>query len=416
MRLYGPSAVERAMKVQEVILRAMSGEITWLRAADIIGVDPRTMRRWRARYERDGYDGLLDRRRGRPSPRRAPACEVERILRLYRERYGDFNARHFHEIAAREHGVELSYTFVKEALQGAGLIKKRKKRGRHFKKRERRACFGEMLHIDGSPHRWLSLRPDLELCLIVVVDDATGEVLHARLWPSETAQAVFCALWDVVLRYGIPMSVYTDRASWAFCTPKAGSRVDKTKLTQVGRALARLGVEHIPAYSPQARGRSERMNRTLQDRLVSELRAAKVRTIEAANAYLTDVFLPTFNARFGQAPRDAASAFVPADGVDLDPILCHEAKRTVAPDNTVVLAKVRMQIEPQPGRRTCAKAKVIVRRHLDGTHSVWRGEQLWGRYDAKGRPLAAEAAERRLRATPSASSPSTSNRTFHLSN
>ena len=416
MRLYGPSAVERAMRIQEVILRAMSGEITWLRAADVIGVDARTMRRWRARYEKHGYDGLFDRRRGRPSPKEAPKAEVERILHLYRERYEGFNASHFHEIAVRDHGVGLSYTFVKEALQGAGLVKKRRKRGRHYRKRERRACFGEMLHIDGSPHRWLALRPDLPLCLIVVVDDATGEVLHGRLWPSETAEAVLFALWAVVSWYGIPMALYTDRAGWAFVTPKVGGKVDKTKLTQVGRALARLGVEHIPAYSPQARGRSERMNRTLQDRLVSELRAAKIRTAEAANGYLAEVFLPALNARFGRSPRDGASAFVSAGGIDLDQILCHEEARTVAADNTVVLSKVRMQIEPQPGRRTCAKAKVTVRRHLDGTHSVWRGEQLWGRYDGKGRPLAVEAEERRLRATPSASSPPTSNRTFHLSN
>ena len=312
MRLYGPSAVERAMRIQEVILRAMSGEITWLCAADVIGVDARTMRRWRARYEREGYDGLLDRRLGRPSPRRAPSAEVERILRLYREQYGGFNASHFHEIAVRDHGVDLSYTFVKEALQGAGLLKKKRKRGRHYKKRERRACFGEMLHIDGSPHRWLSSRPERALCLIVVVDDATGKVLHARLWPSETAESVCFALRAVVSQYGIPMSLYTDRAGWAFHTPKAGGKVDKAKLTQVGRALARLGVEHIPAYSPQARGRSERMNRTLQDRLVSELRAAKIRTIDAANRYLDEVFLPVFNARFGRPARDEASAFVPA--------------------------------------------------------------------------------------------------------
>lgn len=415
MRLYGPSAVERAMKVQEVILRAMSGEITWLRAADVIGVDPRTMRRWRARYERDGYDGLLDRRRGRPSPKRAPLAEVERILRLYRERYGGFNARHFHEVAAREHGVSLSYTFVKEALQGAGLVKKRKKRGRHFQKRERRACFGEMLHLDGSPHEWLALRPGLRLCLIVVLDDATGDVLHAHLWPSETAKAVFFALRDVVSRYGIPVALYTDRAGWAFFTPRAGGQVDKSKLTQVGRALARLGVEHIAAYSPQARGRSERMNRTLQDRLVNELKAAGIATVDEANRYIAEISLPAFNERFGKAPRDEAPAFVAAGPIDLEQILCHEEKRTVAPDNTVVLAGVRMQIEPQPGRRTCAKAKVTVRRHLDGTHSVWKGAQLWGRYDGQGRPLAA-ATERGLRATPSTPSPRNGNRTLHVSN
>jgi transposase len=415
MVLYAPSAVERMMRVQEVILRALGGEISWLRAADVIGVTPRTMRRWRARYERAGYDGLFDRRRGRPSPKRVPMEEVARILRLYRERYDGFNVRHFHEIAVLDHGVRLSYTFVKEALQGAGLVKRKRKRGRHFKKRERRACFGEMLHLDGSPHEWLALCPGLVLCLIVVVDDATGEVLHARLWPSETAGAVFFALRAVVERHGIPMALYTDRAGWAFCTPKAGGLVDRSKPTQVGRALARLGVEHIAAYSPQARGRSERMNRTLQDRLVSELKEAGIAGVEAANRFIAETFLPALNDRFRKVPREEASAFVSVGGIDLEEILCHQAERTVAMDNTVVLQGVRMQIEPQPGRRSCAKAKVIVRRHLDGTHSVWRGEQLWGRYDGKGRLLAA-AEERGLRATPSAPSPRNVNRTLHLSN
>ena len=268
MTLYGPGALERSMKIQEVILRAMSGELKWIEAADILGMRPRSLRRWRQRYEEYGYDGLFDRRSGRPSPRRASYREVEKILRLYRERYYGFNVYHYHGILKREHDVTLSYSFVKKALQEAGLVKKKRKRGRHFKKRERRSCFGEMLHIDGSPHVWLSLKPEEKQCLIQVLDDATSRLLYAQLWPQETTWSILSALGEVIRAEGIPMALYTDRAGWAFYTPKAGGRVDKKKLTQVGRVLKQLGVEHIPAYTPQARGRSERLNRTLQDRLV----------------------------------------------------------------------------------------------------------------------------------------------------
>lgn len=252
---YGLPAVERAMKMQEIVLRAMSGTITWLQAADILRLSPRTVRRWRARYERQGYDGLLDRRGRQPSPRRVPLTEVERVLRLYRERYLGFNVRHFLEIARREHGVTLSYSFVRQALQGAGLVAKRRPRGRHRLRREPRACVGEMLHLDGSPHAWLALVPDERQTLMAVVDDATTRVLYAQLVAAESTETVMAALRAVFAELGLPMALYPDRAGWAFYTPKAGGAGDKTKLTQVGRALKRLGVEHIPAYSPQARRR-----------------------------------------------------------------------------------------------------------------------------------------------------------------
>lgn len=375
------------MKMQEVILRAMHGRITWLQAADILRIRPRTMRRWRWRYQTYGYDGLYDRRRKEPSPKRAPVTEVERVLRMYRERYEGFNVRHFHEVVRREHGVWLSYSYVKKALQEAGLVPKRKARGPHRRRRERRACLGEMLHLDGSPHAWLALRPDEKQTLIAVLDDATSRVLYAQLVEAETTEAVMRALSEVIQKYGIPMALYTDRAGWAFVTPKAGQPVDKDKLTQVGRALKRLGIEHIPAYSPQARGRSERLNRTFQDRLVNELRVAGIRTVPAANHYLRDVFLPRYEATFSHPPRDITSAFVPLDSVDLDQILCHEEERCVGKDNTVVLTRVRLQIAKQPGRATCAGLRVLVRRHLDGTHTVWWGSRRMGRYDAHGRPL-----------------------------
>jgi len=385
--LFPPSALERAMKVKEVIFRAMNGEYTWLQAAEILGMSPRSVRRWRYRMERHGYAGLIDMRRGVPSPHRAPVAEMERILGLYRDTYRGYNARHFYQTVKREHGVTLSYSYVRQLLQGAGLMKKGRARGRHRTRRPRRPRFGELLHLDGSRHAWLALLPEAKQTLIQVVDDATSRLLYAQLWPAETTRAVMSAMRDVVLEHGIPESLYTDRAGWAFETPKAGGKVSETSLTQVGEALARLGVEHIPSYSPQARGRSERMNRTLQDRIVNELRVVeKATTLEAANRYLRERYLPTHNEEFAKLPADPQRAFVELGAVDLDEILFEEVVRTVGKDNVVVLDSVALQLEKQAGRRSCAGLSVQVRRHLDGGYSVRRGAQLFGRFDAEGRP------------------------------
>ena len=391
--LYPPVALERAMTIREVVLRAMSGEISWIQAAEIIGCAPRTVRRWRWRYEHIGYDGLLDRRRGRPSPRRAPFAEVQRVLQLYRAHYVGFNGRHFHQIARRDHGVMLSYTYVKTALQRAGLLPTHRARGRHRRRRDPRPCFGELVHLDGSRHRWLSLVPERFQTLIVAVDDATKRLLYAQLVEGgESLGAIMTALRTILERDGIPGALYTDRAGWAVYTPTSGTAPDRTKVTQVGRALARLGIEHIVSFSPQARGRSERMNRTLQGRLVNELRAAHIRTVEAANRYLQQRFVPTFNATFGRSPSDSTPAFVPVGRIDLEQILCHEEPRTVGRDNTVVLDRVVLQIDKQRGRRTCAGLPVLVRRHLDGRHSVWWGPRCLGLYTATGQPLLTRAA------------------------
>jgi hypothetical protein len=383
--LYPPSALERAMQVRDVLVRAMNKEYSWLRAAEILGITPRGLRRVRQRMEQFGYQGLVDRRRGRPSPRRTPVPELERILALYRERYFGFNARHFYSTVRREHGVKLSYTCVKQLLQAAGLIKKRRLRGRHRRRRERKPRFGQMLHLDGSPHRWLALVPDEKQTLIQVVDDATSRVLYGQLWPGETVRAVMTAMSELVRRYGIPESYYTDRAGWAFETPRAGGKVSKTQLTQVGEALARLGVEHIPSYSPQARGRSERMNRTLQGRLVNELRVAGITTLEAANRYLRERYLPTHNEEFALEPADPTSAFVELGDVDLDEIFFEQDLRKVGKDNTISVDARVLQIDKQPARRSCAGLCVQVRRHLDGGYSVRRGAQLFGAYDSDGR-------------------------------
>ena len=368
---YSPTAWEQAMRIQDVILRALSGEIHWFQAAEILQMTPRNLRRWRERYERWGYNGLVDKRRC-PSKHRVPVAELERVLRLYRDRYTGFNGRHFHEVVRRAHGITLSYSYVKQALQQAGLLPKRRARGRHRRRREPRACFGELLHLDGSRHRWLALAPDTPATLITVVDDATSALLYAQFWPQETMRAVMSALATVIRAEGLPMALYTDRAGWAFYTPKAAGPVDKNRMTQVGRALRQLGIEHIPAYSPQARGRSERVNRTLQGRVVNELRVAGIRTLTRANRYLRTVYLPQHNATFRRAPLDPASAFVPLGAVDLNAIFCQEDERVVAPDNTVVVAGQRLQITRQPGRHTCAGLHVRVRQHLDGAISITR--------------------------------------------
>jgi transposase len=375
------------MKVQEVILRAASGEIPWFKAAHIIGCSDRTMRRWKARYESCGYDGLLDRRARRPSVKQVPYQEVERVLRLYRECYDGFNVRHFHQKLREQHGVGLSYTFVKQALQAAGLVPRRRRRGRHLRRREPKPCFGEMLHIDGSRHAWLALRLELAMSLIVVMDDATSRMLYAQLWPEETTQAIMTALREVFAKHGLCMSLYNDRASWAFYTPPDEGKVSKIVLTQVGRALDRLGIEHIPAYSPQARGRSERVNRTLQDRLINELKLAGIDDPDEANRFIREVYIPEHNRNFSRPPADPTNCFVSAGGVQLDDILCVEVERTVTNDNVVRYENRLLQIPKQRDRATCKGLKVKVRLHLDGTYSVVRGVKLLARFDAECREL-----------------------------
>lgn len=383
---YPPGAVERAMKAHEVIMRALNGQLTWIQAAEILGRSPRSIRRLRWLLQHRGYDGLFDRRRRTPSPKRAPVAEVQRLLALYRDRYQGFNVRHFHQLARRQHGVRFCYAFVKKALQSAGLVPKHRPRGRHRRRREPRPCYGELLHLDGSRHRWLALVPDQWFTLIAVVDDATKRLLYAQLGEGgESVAAIMTALRAVLEPEGVPMALYTDRAHWAVHTPVAGGGPDRRRPTQVGRALARLGIEHILGYSPAARGRSERVNRTLQDRLVNELRVAGITTVAAANRYLRERFIPAFNTEFARPPADPASAFVPLGRVDLDQILCVEEERVVGRDNVVVIAGLALQVAKQPGRRSCAGLRVLVRRHLDGQYSLWYGARCLGRYDRHGR-------------------------------
>src|SRR5271157_3172178 len=316
MDSYSKAAMERAMKVQEVILRAMAKKITWWQAAEIIGISDRSMRRWHERYEEHGYDGLFDRRRGQPSPKRVPLAVVEQVLELYRDRYFDLNVQHFHEKLGEQHQIELSYTWVKQALQGAGLVAKGRKRGVHRKRRERRPLPGMLLHLDGSPHRWF--QDERWYDLIVVLDDATSEIYYAQLVDEESTRTVMAALREVVEQQGCFCALYSDRASHFFLTPKAGEPVDRQRLTQVGRALAELRIEMIPSYSPQARGRGERNFQTWQGRLPQELRLHGIRTLDEANAFLRQTYIQEFNRKFSLKAAQPGTAFVRARRTDLD--------------------------------------------------------------------------------------------------
>src|SRR5712664_4097656 len=382
---YSKAAMERAMKVQEVILRAIAKRITWWQAAEIIGISDRHMRRWRERYEAFGYDGLFDRRRGSPSPKRVPLVQVEQVLGLYRERYFDLNVRHFHEKLREEHQVELSYTWVKLALQGAGLVQRGRKRGVHRKRRPRRALPGMLLHIDGSRHRWF--QDERWYDLIVILDDATSEIYYAQLVEEESTGTVMAALQEVVERKGLFCALYSDRGSHFWLTPKAGEAVDPHRLTQVGRALRELGVRMIPAYSPQARGRSERSFGTWQGRLPQELRLAGIGTVETANAFLRQHYIGEFNRRFQVEAAQPGSAFVPYRGKDLERIFSLQFERTVNRDNTVSFQNLTLPIEPVRWRGTLAGCTVIAHQHLDGTLSLGYGPHCLGRYDERGGPI-----------------------------
>jgi transposase len=393
MGLYPAWALERAMKVQEVILRAMSGEILWMQAAEIIGISDRSMRRWRQRYEDHGYDGLFDRRSQRPSPKCVPLATVEKVLHLYREKYFDFNVRHFVEKVRQEHGIDLSYTWIKTALQTAGLVARSRKRGKHRKKRVRRPLPGMMLHVDGSTHAWLG--GDGRQDLVAILDDATTEVYYARLVDQESTSTVMAGLKAVIEQKGLFCSLYSDRGSHFFHTPIAGAPPDKTLKTQIARALEQLGIELIPANSPQARGRCERFFGTWQGRLPQELRLRNITTMEAANDFLRKRWIRYHNSHFAVPAGQSGSVFVPYAGEDLYKIFSHQEERVVGNDNTVTFGGVQFQIQPQTFRFSMAKCRVLVCQHLDETISLYYGPHLLGRYDGQGEALTLAGARRR---------------------
>ena len=328
-----------------------------------------------------------------------PYATVEKVLALYREKYFDLNVRHFHEKLCEQHAIDLSYRWVKTVLQGAGLVARQGQRGVHRKRRARRSLPGMLLHIDGSRHQWF--QDERWYDLIVILDDATSEIYYAQLTEEESTLTVMAGLQEVVKRKGVFCALYSDRGSHFWLTPKAGGQIDPHRLTQVGRALHELGVQMIPAYSPQARGRSERNFGTWQGRLPQELRLRGIRSLEAANCFLREHYTAEFNARFQVPAAQRGSAFVRRSGRDLDLIFALQFERTVNRDNTVSIQNLSLQIERVRWRATLAGCSVTVHQHLDGTFTITYGPQRLGHYSAEGASLenetsgARKAVERR---------------------
>ena len=372
----------RMIKFSSILSRYEAAEFSQAEAAELLGIGERTFRRWRQRFEDEGEAGLLDRRLGKASGKRVPSDRSDEVEALYRTRYAGFTAKHFHEHLVKEHNFSWGYTWTKTFLYSKGLLEKAKRRGVHRRKRERRPLPGMMLHQDGSMHVWLAGQPALDL--IVTLDDATSAIYSAFLIEEEGTASTFRALTEVFGSHGLPMSLYTDRGAHYFYTPTAGGEVDRSRPTQVGRALERLGVEHIAAYSPQARGRSERVFHTLQDRLVKELALKEIDTVEAANLFLRDVYIPEHNARFAVAAAQEGTAFVAIPGVDLAEILCVQEERQVGNDNCVSFNRLKLQIPESPLRAHFVKTRVKVRQYPDGTHAIFYGPRCLGRYDKKG--------------------------------
>ncbi len=373
----------RMIKFLDILGRYEASEFGQLEAAELLGIGERTFRRWCRRYEEEGEAGLLDRRLGKVSCKRVPLEREAQVEALYKTRYAGFTAKHFHEHLVRDHQFTWGYTWTKTFLHSRGLLEKAKRRGAHRRKRPRRPLPGMMLHQDGSRHEWLGGQPALDL--IVTLDDATSAIYSAFLVDEEGTASTFRALEEVFGRHGLPLSLYTDRGSHYFHTPVAGGKVDRAALTQVGRALDHLGVEHIAAYSPQARGRSERVFHTLQDRLTKELALAGITTVAAADAYLRDVYIPAHNTRFAVKPEQEGSAFVAIAGVDLGEILCVQEERQVGNDNCVSFNRLKLQIPESPLRAHFVKARVKVRQYHDGSHAIFHGPRCLARYDRKGR-------------------------------
>lgn len=382
METYPRTAAERAMKLQEVLIRATAGKIKWWQAAELIGISERQMRRWRKRFEEQGHQGLLDRRQQKPSSRRVPKEQAEAVLSLYRDKYFDLNVRHFHEKLVEEHQIGLSYTWVKQALQAAGLVKRKAKRGVHRKRRARRPLPGMMLHIDGSHHQWF--QDERWHDLIVILDDATSEIYYAQLAVEETTASVMAGLRAVIERKGLFCSLYSDRGAHFWLTPKSGGKVDYDRPTQVGRAMKELGVQMIPSYSPQARGRSERNFSTWQGRLPQELRLRGIGTMEAANEFLSEHYIAEFNRRFTVPAAQRGTAFISCRHRNLDLIFTQRFERTVDRDNTVSFYNLVMQIERAEWRPTLAGCKVIIHQHPDKTLTLMIAGHRVGRYSAEG--------------------------------
>ena len=375
----------RAMTRREVIVKAIDRQISWIAAAQIIGVTDRQMRRLKRRYERDGVPGLMDQRGRRPCRRRIAISTIEKVMRLKREKYFDFSVRHFHERLAEHEGVRVSYSWTLRLLEEAGIVEKAPARGKYRRRRERRPMTGMLIHLDASTHRWI---PELGMQdLVVALDDADGRILFARFYPEEGTRSTLQAVRDVVLRYGRFCELYTDRGAHFCKTPIAGGSPAPEQNGHVSRVMRTLGIRQIFARSPQARGRSERNFGTLQRRLPQELRLHGIDSYERANRYLDEVFVPDFNRRFTERPALKETAFVRVGGKDLDLVLSIQHERVVGNDNVVRLRGLELQLPPTRLRPTLARCPVTVHELLDGTIAVSFQGRAVARFASDGSAL-----------------------------
>ena len=371
----------RKMRFEETYFGWGESHLTQEEAARILGVCDRTFRRYIDRYEQGGMEGLSDKRLTQASFRRAPVDEVMAIAERYNSRHRGWNVKHFYSWYRRD-GGRRSYTWVKNMLQAKGLVLKSAKRGVHRKRRERAHLTGMMLHQDGSRHEWVCGK---KWDLIVTMDDATNEHYSMFFVEEEGTASSFQGVREVIVQKGLFSSLYTDRGSHYWYTPKEGGKVSKTQLTQFGRAMKHLGIQMIPAYSPEARGRSERAFETHQDRLVKELAFHGITDMNAANRYLTKVYLPAYNAEFMLPAPEDGSAFVPWIGENLDDILCEQDERTVSADNCVSFEGMKLQIPANQYRCHYVRVKVQVHRYPDGSLAIFHGPRKLADYDQRGK-------------------------------
>jgi transposase len=374
----------RTMTVTEVLRKADEGVIKWVQAAEILNVTPRHLLRLRERFIKFGMDGLKDGRKGRPMPRRVSEAEVTRICDLKTSLYAEYTTRHFHEMLGRKHDVKVSYSWVRNILQAKGLMVKAPGRGKHRRHRERRPMTGMLLHIDGSTHEWISGLPKQDL--IVMLDDADGQILFARFFEQEGTLSTMAALEHVLQKHGRFSELYTDRGSHFCRTSQAGDAPDEVQNGQVARVLKTLGINHIRARSPQARGRSERAFRTLQDRLPKELRTEGIETYEGANRFLETTYIKDYNKAFAVKPTQKETAFTPMLGVNFGLLFSAQYKRTVRPDNVVSFEGTQLQL-PKTRRASLARCEVIVHVLTTGHYAVtYLGEEV-ARFNRDGTEL-----------------------------
>ena len=371
------------MRFEETYEGWNAGRLTQFEAARILGMCERSFRRYLLRYEAEGLEGLIDRRLEQASRRRAPVDEVIALTEQYRTRHSGWNIKHFHGWYQRAGGSR-SYTWVKKRLQEAALVPKAKKRGAHRKRRERSALPGMMIHQDGSTHEWVVGQ---KWDLIVTMDDATNEHYSMFFVDEEGTASSFRGVHDVIASRGLFSSFYSDRGSHYWHTPEAGGKVDKNNPTQFGHAMKRLGIEMIAAYSPEARGRSERAFGTHQGRLPQELALAGITDMEVANRYLQEVYRPAFNTEFSQSAPEEGSAFVPWIGGNLDDTLCEQYERTVSADNCVRFETLILQIPADRHRCHYIKVKVRVHRYVSGHLALFHGPRKLADYDEKGKVI-----------------------------